>query len=363
MIWQLHQLIGLTIAALFLCIFIAKQTDAFVGIAAFYSMFSAILLFSNPHDIWGELEGGIDGSSASTLVHLVLLAAIFSNLKEKLFTFLLRSILIITLADCVLVLWNGWGIFNASSADTAMIAMTFPLFFLREFKDWIGTFWKPSLLLPLVTIVFIRGSTACFILAFEAAAFLVLTRRRKYILISTPIIIGFDYWKRGIGFIRLGERATEWGRFLSWWWTNANIWVGTGSGSFEWLGPSIQGPERAEKGFYIMAHNDYVQVLFEQGIIGGALIGAVWIMTLWKLRARPIYFAAAIGGSVCMFTQYPLHFFLSQLTLGLLVFRARDKRESDPKTIISRFNILKKKRVRRIPEDPCWDGSLYERAR
>ena len=129
MIWQYHQAIGLSIGAIILCTWVGSRTNASVACALVYSMISAILLFSNPDSQWGALQGGIDGSSATTLIHLILIPTLILIAPGLNFRLALCAIFSF---NCLITLWNGWGMFNASSADTAMTAMALPLFFMNN---------------------------------------------------------------------------------------------------------------------------------------------------------------------------------------------------------------------------------------
>lgn len=64
-------------------------------------------------------------------------------------------------------------------------------------------------------------------------------------------------------------------------------WTGTGAGTFRWVFPAFK-DERFGAGFYEHAHNDYLELLIEQGIIGAGLLGA----------GVAALFAAALAGSL-----------------------------------------------------------------
>ena len=79
-----------------------------------------------------------------------------------------------------------------------------------------------------------------------------------------------------------------------------NHWFGTGAGSFQYRFPFVQQyyPELGiGQRFFVHAHNDYLQVLMEYGIIGSLLLAGFFGSLLWKAVVSIRYRSAM---QVCM---------------------------------------------------------------
>lgn len=79
---------------------------------------------------------------------------------------------------------------------------------------------------------------------------------------------------------RLTLQQATWEAFLK------NKWYGTGAGSFQYRFPFSQMnyPELGEVGkrYYTHAHNDYLQVLMEYGLVGASLITGFFTFLIWS---------------------------------------------------------------------------------
>ena len=71
-----------------------------------------------------------------------------------------------------------------------------------------------------------------------------------------------------------------------------NLWLGTGAGSFQYRFPFLQ-VKYPELGFgeglrFVHAHNDYLQVLMEYGLVGTMLLGSFFAVLVWgAIRSIP----------------------------------------------------------------------------
>lgn len=96
---------------------------------------------------------------------------------------------------------------------------------------------------------------------------------------------------------RLDVNVTAWQWFQDHWLS------GSGAGSFTSVYPAYR--DQNVRGFYDFAHNDYLQLLGEYGVIGASLFAAIAIFTLWtafqaqRKRQSPLLrgmgFAAMMG--------------------------------------------------------------------
>lgn len=108
------------------------------------------------------------------------------------------------------------------------------------------------------------------------------------------------------------DRYHIWKLALQDWWQNANIFFGYGHGTYKYLGPQIQfnasyfGP--SGKDVYLWLHNDWLQILFEGGIVGFVLT-----VILFFAMAIRFYKRKKINELCCLIclaivglSQYPL---------------------------------------------------------
>ena len=121
------------------------------------------------------------------------------------------------------------------------------------------------------------------------------------------------------------------GRFVIWkktfaYWMKDDVWhkiLGVGPGSFEIYGPGIQLQQTVPGGLnmvYIWLHNDYLQNLFELGLVGFCLFLALHVQVLYvsyKIE-KPWLFLSAFAFSFIELTQAPFRHAPTSI-VGLLI--------------------------------------------
>lgn len=245
---------------------------------------------------------------------------------------------VVTLASLFLFT-NGAGFFNAGSMDTAFIAFSLPLFFLtakRTRWDWAG------LSLCLIAISFTQGSTAYLVLLAVVAAYFVARGQWVLVLGSAAAVSGVAVFTQKAQVLNDNGRIGPWRTIMQWWWegppkgwetmqtmlpdnwdalmrwrlAHSPIAFGTGTGTFQWIGPTVQNnPENV----FVWMHNEYLQVLFEQGVLG---LGMMLILVGYCVRRSyksPALFACVAGVGASFLTQFPLRYFLGQVFVALLL--------------------------------------------
>jgi O-antigen ligase len=103
-------------------------------------------------------------------------------------------------------------------------------------------------------------------------------------------------------------RFQNWKQYLEYFWEH-NVWFGNGAGTFKGLGPMIQGLHGEKKEFLFWAHNEYLEVLFEYGIVGFTLFMsslAVLVRFTYTIAYKGKHRAALFGIMACGLTDYPL---------------------------------------------------------
>uniref|UniRef100_A0A6M3L1S2 Putative O-antigen ligase n=1 Tax=viral metagenome TaxID=1070528 RepID=A0A6M3L1S2_9ZZZZ len=102
--------------------------------------------------------------------------------------------------------------------------------------------------------------------------------------------------------------------------------TGWGIGSYRQLF-FRQAPEFQDDGHWAQAHNDYVQLFYEQGIIGvGIIVSLLWIAFLqfWRKRKGLIPMTSLVALSIIAFFGFPLHTAMGVLVIVSLVLYERD---------------------------------------
>lgn len=335
--WRAEQYLGLLILLVPLAGVVARRAGLLAGLAFFYVLASSVTIFQNPVSLYEYAQDKMDVVSARAFAATILVTLFVITAGPRARRRAWQALEMLVLFNAALVVWYGNGLFHANSVDAAFTVMAIPVLWFRRGSilrrrvrlGYIRFFGL--LLLPLAAVLRGGGSTAPFAAVAAIVGALIAHRKisiKKLVMTAIVILtIGLliGWLLNGDELLDSNGRSYSWRLFMAWWLTNANWWVGTGSGTFEWLGYGIKSANEgkaAVEAIFIWFHNDYLQVLFEQGIIGLTLIGGLWAQTLWKARARPWLFSSLSACSVIMLTHFPLRFFITQLFITLLVDEA-----------------------------------------
>lgn len=203
---------------------------------------------------------------------------------------------------------DWFGVIENTSTNTNFIAVLFPYLSLWQMVIALGFF------------VFAPGRTAWAILLIHAVLFLYRSlsplRVRLRLFYIGPIVVPLllaTYWKmfkRGFAY---ADRLDIWHLGISQWWKH-DLFTGQGIGSwFVWI-PRLQAKYQIQTGgsfatatFFTTAHNDYVQVLFETGLIGLILLLWVIVESLYRASSRSDQeFYTLLGMAIFAFFFFPL---------------------------------------------------------
>lgn len=325
-IWRIQSVAGFTLLTLFFGYKILKKSNLNTALLFLYCSVSAIFLFQTNFNVYGALHPRIEASSANSFLRLIMLAALMLMTPKNKNDNLIRIVKTLSLIESILVLTFGYGFMNAGSMSVTAIAITYPLMWVAKNKNKTLNFIY--YVTPIASIISLGGTTA-YACLFASSLVWGLYRRsikEKLITLACTLIIPLT------GALLIGKDVLEsydrfqvWQIFMNWFHANANIWTGTGTGTFEWIGPAIL--DRT-KGVYLFMHNEYLQVLFEQGVIGFALMILVMIQCVHLARKRPAILASIAALSVAMLTQFPFRFFFTQFVAVLLIKLSFDERSN-----------------------------------
>lgn len=323
-IWRGHQLVGLFFISLFVAYKMYKRFGILEALLIFYCLVSSAILFQSNIQFWGKVQPRIDAVAAASFLKITALCFIayfYQDIKKFIYLF----VEFIILGSSFYLLFYKYSIFNAHSADSAMIAMIVPMILLRAgdyeifYRSKIYLF--TAAFLPLIAIVKTGGSTGYFVLFGACLALLVSTRKFWLVIFLYLIIWAGVYFNKG-SFLNPETRIEQWKILFNWWMDNSDHWIGTGIGSFEWLGPMAQWAAGNSSAVFLFMHNDFLQMLFEGGYIGIFLFLLVWAKVGLNAFKTPWLFASFAAISVCMLTQFPMRWFLSQLFMTAICCEA-----------------------------------------
>ncbi len=268
------------------------------SIKAFQTPWPVEIFFTDSANSQIHMMSYIHATTASACVQMLILPIGILSIPREWFAYWRAVFVALACVDCLLVAFQGYGLFKASSFDMAFIFSVVPLL--------------PLILVPAVATLLTgpRMITALMIFVSHALSYGVVKRRLSVVLTIalgvclTPWI--FHYLTRA-GRLDAG-RFEAWARFMEWWRLSADPLTGTGFGSFNWIGPSI---DHLKNPVFFHMHSDWLQVLFEGGAIG--LMLAVWSFVWLAQRSfkRPELFATLIGLGVFGLTYHPLRYFIS----------------------------------------------------
>lgn len=298
-----HQSIGFLAVSFLLAVAAWRRISALFGLAVFYTMASALYpVAPSASSAWAI-------ASVALLMPLILGPSL-----ESVFAALSMTNIILIL-NCIPVLIFDYGIFNAGSVDCTILALAVPAIFLAG--DQMNKI-QALVLMPLVgiTIFLTQGSTAYFVLAAEIGVYLLLKRSWLALLAAPLVFLALGQYQQGVDFLSSNGRLEHWTLFLNWWKAHASLLTGTGTGTFYWLGPAIQGMKPP---LFTFMHNDILQALFEQGALGLLIYAAVFLEAIYRSLSRPWLTASFAGLAVSCLTQYPFRMFLSQVLILLLI--------------------------------------------
>lgn len=320
-IWRMHQFYSFMILTAAIGYQICKRWNLLVGFTFMYVAMSAVYMFQGPGATWANLQPRIDTSAAASWAELVGMILYISNIEPKHISVHLLFMEILIIINCVIVIIFGYGMFNAHTMDSAVIAIFLPSMWFRSQhsnKSWLDILWLGiKIILPIWACLVAGGSTLYLGLTCGVIAYQISNRSSKKWLFVLPAIAAVAYWSEGNLVLKGGGRIPEWERFYNWWSESAEWLIGTGTGSFLWLGPTIELNE-GQKEYMIFMHNDYLQIIFEQGLIGFGLCMCLGADLVKRALKTPWLFSTVITIAAVSLTYYPLRWSVSSFYMMLI---------------------------------------------
>lgn len=340
---------------LFLCGYLGyllyKKFDLFLGLAFTYFAYSSLRILYHPQVKWPMLDivniAGLESLVAEALLALIIFAAAFLLMRKEFLNFIRLSLIGLFFVELValtyligyFLIWPGtdqahtpYFLFNNTAIDVAFLLCTLPVV-----CDYFGENIFTLGIICLSGLVAFLSDTSTGILGL--GVFLAVYVG-SFLFISYGFLIWLFYTVLGLltlifaGFALQGTmllngsgRYEIWKMSYEYFLQQGQHYTGLGLGTFQMFGPLIQIDNAIAHGAhdtnivgFIWMHNDWLQVLFESGLIGLVVTAAVFTMAIYKSRSKPAIFTALITFGAVAIIQMPLRWiFFDILAAWLLV--------------------------------------------
>lgn len=278
-----------------------------------YVLNYALYLFMYPVAHFGVYTTAYQVTAGQALIEAFLIpigAAVFQKTVFK----ALPTVIVIELA-CVWL--HRGGLMLASSFSLAFAALALP------FLPW----WLRAL--TVFSVLTHHASTALLVLWVQLGAFTL--KNKRFWPLFTAVTFAFlvmTYFQQGGGFFHGSGRVGKYNQFMTFWATNPK-WVifGVGPGSFMWTSLLM---DKFKGELFLQMHSDWLQILWEYGLVGFLLSVAVFIGAAKDACKNPRSLAAVFGAGAFMLTYHPLHFFPTALLIAVIYVSRKDSCPSRP---------------------------------
>lgn len=318
MIWRGTQLGVILILSCFMGYLTYKRTKCrTAGLLCAWVLASAALVAFNVNNLLTILEMRLKLASGRSFIIVSMLVMFMLHLPRHRLPLMLFFFELLGIANCGFLYFYGRGLHDrAISMDLALIACIWPLAFARgdNFPWWVK--WPMLIIPPLTLAYFHQGSTWIFVLLTQLIIYLITTNRFWLLFPSAAALVGGGFYLQGKDLFHDTHRLTEWKLIMEWWSANITWPIGAGTGTYQVLGPEIQ---NRQENLFVWLHNDLLQIIFEQGLIGFALTLMLIIICVKRARNQP-WLLCTIGGFLfAALVQFPLRFIPGALFALLLV--------------------------------------------
>lgn len=349
--YQIELILGMLVMFLFLAKVIGRTYGWLPAVAFAYFCLNALPRIVLPLILFKgfqiEVISGFESIVAESLVYMLLIVFFFCFLGLKDMSIVLWIFSVLALSSTIVMAVKmlagqiPFMLFNNPAINVAFISCMLPFFLnrVRHPYQWaiIAFMWFICIISQTSSgILGVGLSTAAYLWASHGF-------KKKSFLIGSLIALAIG----GAGYLTQKEmlfnssgRLGVWALTMKFWWNEGSIWFGQGAGTFQIYGPAIQMAEAVRLGVkdvdipgFFWMHNDWLQVLFETGVIGFGLVLSLYLNALWRLRNTPAVWASLITFGAMAFIQMPLrHIIFTSLGAYLMIFSFRTHEERDANT-------------------------------
>lgn len=265
---------------------------------------TGVFVFAAPHGEFAPAwQAALDSASASSLLTLILITVVIQTGSLERWKAFFK---LIALINSVWILINPWGIFENASMSGCFNVCLAPLF----------------------------DSPLLFLFANLAA---VLTGRSQPIALAVFSVLFWAFQKRGRGIVPLAlfalpflhldsnGRAYAWGTAYQFWMEQKHYLFGLGLGSYSVFGPELT--RNYPWGRFTFLHSDWMQIVFEQGIVGFVTLILLFFYLLHSLKRDFPLFSSLLCFGAFGIANMPLRYPLTALFGAYLVRATFEKTE------------------------------------
>lgn len=323
--FQAQTALGLILVSTFIAYDVFKMANAPAALLFLYSISSAIWFGFWPITRFVEFEHNIAinmaiGGSQSALFTLAVITLTLYIVKQSEDWFYGFAILaLVSSLFCVFNLYQTGlpaGILNNCSMDSMFFALVLPFVIQRKLY-----YFLPFILGGLaLDFAYWHSVTGPFMLIAYAVLWSLFNKKWGVLsfLFLGGVVLAAIKLNSYDKFLRLiNGRQTA--AYYSWETAKQfrHYFEGMGSASFISLMPTVQTLNNDNELFY-WAHNEYIQVAFEQGVAGLSLGLAVFYSMLKRSFNEPWLFMTVIGMIICSMSQMPLRLFPTAMFFALV---------------------------------------------
>jgi hypothetical protein len=168
---------------------------------------------------------------------------------------------------------------------------------------------------------------------------------------------GSGFFVLGSKFLGDSGRYHVWKMALSFWEFNASrSWLigvlGFGPGTYGFFGPAVQSATGGST-IFPWLHNEYLQVLFENGIVGLSLVLILLSTALYKTRKNPCLFAQISTFAFVSITQFTGRVFFTELLGVCLLYQTFTLSHWNRDTVLGGYLLDCARNLPRKSKGPC----------
>lgn len=262
-----------------------------------YVLLQALFIVEYPRAHFGPYTPSFQSTAAQAFIE-----ALFIPIAAIIFNRAIGYLIPVVAVTTSLFVWLDYpGLMHAPSFNMALAAMCVPAIRSRSIKYFV-----------IATALSHHGSTALAILLAQFVVTVMQSRiSRWYFLLAIAACVVSAFVFQNQPWFNSGERIQKWIEYMQFW---AGSWkrivFGSGPGSFVWY--SIM-THKYQTGVYLQMHSEFLQVLWESGLIGFGLMTATAVSAVKRVWKDPVLLQGILGCMAFALTYEPWRYFSTAL--------------------------------------------------
>lgn len=325
-----HWSVTLALAALTLSAWVGAKLHWSAGLALASTLLNTVWTWAVPVNHLAAFDpislAVLAGKSAGAALSLLLLGVPMLLARRNHLRAVGHGLTLVCVLNAVAIIaqyLTGWvavpggqgGLFANPSMSGVYLAVTYPLL--------VGTLARTPLAyaiaaLPVWALFLTHASMPIGAAAISAVVGCLSLRRGSAILPVACALPAAAWVLQGAEMLSTTGRADAWRVAAQYWDQHANSVYGLGAGVTAVMMPYIQEQANWTPTIFWNLHNDWLQILFEQGALGLVSVALLFSFTLARAWNRPALAASVAGYGAAALGNFPLHMPVHAL-LGLFL--------------------------------------------